>query len=89
MADPAKRLRMTYAEYLVAERASETKHELVDGEMWAMSGGTITHGQLIKSVTEKLLGMTRGGPCRPYPSDVRVYVEALGGELAVDELYAG
>ncbi len=84
MADPAQKLRMTYAEYLAFEQSAPTKHEFADGEIWAMSGGTITHARLITNVTVALAGMLRGGSCRPYSSDARIYVEALGDGLYPD-----
>ena len=40
MARPASTARMSYDEYLVAESASETRHEFLNGEVWAMAGGT-------------------------------------------------
>lgn len=43
MGEAAKQLKMTPAEYLAFERASTEKHEYVDGEIFAMSGGTREH----------------------------------------------
>ena len=40
MARPASIARMTYAEYLAAEAASDIRHEYLNGEVWAMAGGT-------------------------------------------------
>ena len=37
---------MTYAEYLVFEEASETKHEYVNGEARPRPGGTPEHARL-------------------------------------------
>jgi Uma2 family endonuclease len=42
--------RMSYQEYLALERASETKHEYVNGEVFAMAGGTPEHGRLAVNV---------------------------------------
>jgi hypothetical protein len=41
---------MTYAEYLAAEAASDTKHEYLRGEVFAMAGGTPTHARLAMAV---------------------------------------
>ncbi len=84
MADPALKLPMTYAEYLAFERASPTKHEFVDGEVWAMAGGTPEHGRLAAAVIGILYAMLHGRPCRPYSSDVRVYIEQLNEALYPD-----
>ncbi len=46
MAEQARAIRMTYAEYLELERTSSVKHEYVNGEAYAMGGGTPEHGRL-------------------------------------------
>jgi uncharacterized protein len=48
------RRRMTYEEYLAFERASETKHEYVNGEVFAMAGGTREHARLVPAVRSGL-----------------------------------
>jgi Uma2 family endonuclease len=75
MADPAKR-RASYAEYLVAERASETKHEYVGGVIVAMAGGTIEHGRLVSRLTVLLSAALAGRPCVVLPADVRVRIRS-------------
>jgi Uma2 family endonuclease len=78
MAEPARKLTHTFAEYLALEAASDTKHEYLDGEIFAMSGGTIEHGALAANVIRELGGALRGRPCRVLTSDVRVRVLATG-----------
>lgn len=77
MAHPAT-ARMTYAEYLAAEVVSEVRHEFLNGEVWAMAGGTPQHGALAVSVTLALGAALRGKPCRGYSSDVRVRIPQTG-----------
>ncbi len=43
----AKRLKLSYAEYVSRENASETRHEFIDGELFAMAGGTPEHSAII------------------------------------------
>jgi Uma2 family endonuclease len=69
---------MTYAEYLAAEVASEVRHEFLNGEVWAMAGGTPRHGALAAAMTGELHAALRGGPCRGYSSDVRVRIPETG-----------
>jgi Uma2 family endonuclease len=69
--------RMSYAEYLAAELKSELKHQLVDGVMYAMSGGTRRHAYLQARVIGALLGALRGKPCVPYAADLRVFLPKL------------
>lgn len=69
---------MTYSDYLAFEAASTTKHEYVDGEVFAMAGGTITHGALAMAVGTALSNALRDRACRVLSSDVRVRVKASG-----------
>ena len=71
----AEKLRMTYAEYLVAEEASETKHEYLRGEVFAMAGTTFEHA-LIASNLLRAIGNRLVGPCVVVGSDARVRIEA-------------
>ncbi len=84
MADAAKKLTMTYEEYVVAEEASETKHEFVDGEMYAMSGGQPLHALLPARMIALLARSFGTGPCRTYSSDMRVFVPEVGAGFYPD-----
>jgi Uma2 family endonuclease len=78
MTDPAPKVRTTFAEYLALELKAETKHEYVNGEVFAMAGGTIEHGRLANSVTIQLGIALQGKPCATLSSDVRVRVVETG-----------
>jgi Uma2 family endonuclease len=78
MNEPARKLTFTFAEYLEQERASDTKHEFVNGEIFAIAGGTIEHGRLAANTAGVLFAQLRGRPCAAYSSDVRVRVLATG-----------
>jgi len=69
---------MSYAEYLAFEAESETKHEYLDGEVFAMAGGTIVHGALAMAVGAALSNALRDRACRVLSSDVRVRSKATG-----------
>jgi Uma2 family endonuclease len=73
---PAVPHRVTYADYLAAERASAAKHEYLRGEVIAMAGGTPEHGRLAAAVIGELRNALRGHPCAPFSSDVRVRILA-------------
>jgi Uma2 family endonuclease len=78
MVGPAPKPRATFAEYLARERASETKHELINGDIYAMAGGTLRHGLLSLNVGAELRAQLRDRPCRVFNSDVRVRVLETG-----------
>ncbi|HET7503634.1 MAG TPA: Uma2 family endonuclease [Kofleriaceae bacterium] len=75
---PAAIGHMTYADYLALEASSDTRHEYLDGEVFAMAGGTITHGALAMAVGTALSNALRDRACRVLSSDVRVRAKATG-----------
>jgi Uma2 family endonuclease len=77
MSSAAARRQVSIAEYLAGEQAGEPKHQLIDGEVFAMGGGSPEHAALIASVGLALGTQLRGRPCRPYASELRVGVEGL------------
>lgn len=70
--------RYTYAEYVALEEASPTKHEFLDGEIYAMAGGSEEHSALAAEVLRSLGNAIGSRPCRVHTSDLRIYVEAAG-----------
>lgn len=78
MARSAPIARMTYDEYLAVEATSEIRHEFLNGDVWAMAGGTPEHGALAAAVIRELGIALRGKPCRVYTSDVRVRIMPTG-----------
>lgn len=67
---------MIYEEYLAFERASETKHEYVNGEVFAIAGGTREHARLAGALIAALGRGLDGKPRATFTSDVRVRIEA-------------
>ncbi|MBE2267705.1 MAG: Uma2 family endonuclease, partial [Anaerolinea sp.] len=65
-------------EYLAFERASEFKHEYLNGEIFAMSGGSEEHILINANVVTALRTQLRGRPCKLYGSDMRVRVKPGG-----------
>jgi Uma2 family endonuclease len=70
--------RLTEAEYLEIERRAECKSEFLDGEMFAMAGGTPNHSLIAANLIFALMMQLKGGPCRVYTSDLRVKVQESG-----------
>jgi Uma2 family endonuclease len=69
---------LTPEEYLAVERASETRHEYLDGQMVAMPGGSYEHSLIGANLIQSIGRQLRGGPCRVLSSDMRVLVSATG-----------
>jgi Uma2 family endonuclease len=78
MTSPAHRIHYTYAEYLALEASSNVKHEYLDGQIYAMAGGTPEHAALAASVVGLLFAALRRGRCRVHDADLRVRVPATG-----------
>lgn len=64
-----------YADYLSLEHYGETKHEFVDGEIYAITGGTPRHALLAAEVLAALRNQLGRGECRVFTSDLRVRVQ--------------
>ena len=57
----AQSLKLSYAAYAKREGTGETKHEFFDGEVFAMSGGSIAHGRLGTRVRDAIKGGLASG----------------------------
>lgn len=69
--------RCSPAEYLARERQAERRSEYVNGEILAMDGASRAHNRIRLNVGSLLTALTRGTPCEPFASDMRVRVSAL------------
>lgn len=65
---------MTPQEYLEWEATQEFKHEYVDGEVFAMTGGTIPHNLVGGNLYALLKSHLRGKGCRVFIADVKVQI---------------
>lgn len=72
------RQRFTFVDYLALESISPVKHEYLDGEVWAMAGGTPDHAAIAINVAVALATALRSQPCRVFGADLRVRVKATG-----------
>lgn len=58
--------------YLEWEAKQEIRHELVNGEVHAMTGGSLRHDTIANNLRAELRAALRGGPCRPQGPDAKV-----------------
>lgn len=66
--------RYTLEEYLALERESEEKYEFWGGEIFAMSGGTLLHDQIMGNSYEQLRVELRGRDCRVFTNNMQIKV---------------
>lgn len=68
----------SYAAYLEHERHTGAKHEFLDGQIFAMSGGTPEHARLTFRVAAALDQLVDPAKCRLFSSDLKVRVKPTG-----------
>jgi len=74
----ATKFNVTETEYLRIERSSEIKHEYYQGEMFAMAGASRKHNLIASNLIRDLGNQLRKGPCRVFPSGMRVKIDKIG-----------
>jgi Uma2 family endonuclease len=77
---------MSPAEFLELERRAETKHELWDGEVFAMAGASVAHNVLVANLARVLGNLLLDRPCLVLPSDMKVHVPSSAGYVYPDLL---
>jgi Uma2 family endonuclease len=77
MTAPVGLHRYSFQDYLAVEQISTIRHEYLNGEIYAMAGGSILHAGLSAAVLASLHAQL-GGRCRVYSSDLRIRVRATG-----------
>ncbi|MCA9570774.1 MAG: Uma2 family endonuclease [Myxococcales bacterium] len=73
-----------YLAFARFERETEGRHELEDGRVVAMSGGTPAHARLPMNLAAALYPQLGSGPCAVYSGDLRIYVEATANSYYPD-----
>src|SRR5258708_35761417 len=62
----------TVEDYLTIERASEERHEYLDGQIYAMAGESGEHGDISVNLIASLATQLKGTPCRARTKDTKV-----------------
>lgn len=73
--DPYPEYRYSEEEYFALDRVSRIRHELIDGQILAMSGASKRHSLITVSVASAILARTRGRECAVFSSDMRVSID--------------
>ncbi len=69
---------MSPQDYLNWEATQEIKHAYVDGDVFAMTGGTVAHNLIAGNLFALLKAHLRGKGCRVFIADVKVEVSEAG-----------
>ncbi len=77
---------MTAEAYLAFEATSSDKHEFVRGELFAMSGTTDTHNDLVLNVCNLLRAQVASRGCRVHFLDLKLRIERADAYFYPDVL---
>jgi len=69
---------MAPEDYLEWEAQQEVRHEYLNGEVYAMTGGTLPHNTIAINLTTLLKQPVRRRGCRIFMADVKVQISAVG-----------
>ncbi|MBD2143155.1 Uma2 family endonuclease [Anabaena sp. FACHB-1250] len=78
IAIPQQPAKMTIEEYLAWELNQDIRYEYINGEVFAMTGGTIPHNDIALNLYTSLRPHLRPRGCRINVSDVKVQVTSKG-----------
>jgi Uma2 family endonuclease len=70
--------RMTSQEYLEWEEQQPCKYEYVNGEVFAMTGGTLPHNSIALNLASALKNHLRGKGCKVFMADAKVAISEKG-----------
>ena len=66
--------KLTPEEYPAFERRSEVRHEYADGELFAISGASEPHNQIVVNLSREINTQFKGRSCKVYTNDMRVRI---------------
>lgn len=70
----ANKHRIDAQQYIQGELNSTIKHELINGEVFAMVGASAVHNLISLNIAGALHQHLKGKPCRPYMNDMKVRI---------------
>lgn len=73
---PIPSKRYTLEEYYEREPLAEARHEFHDGEILAMSGGSMEHSQIAINLGREISQRLKGSPCQVFESNLRSRIES-------------
>ena len=65
-------------EYLELERQAETRHEFVDGIIYAMAGESLSHSQICVNLAGEVRAKLKGKDCQALSPNMKVRAESKG-----------
>ncbi|KJH72444.1 Uma2 family endonuclease [Aliterella atlantica] len=66
---------ISFPDYLKAEESSKVRHEYLNGQIFAMTGGSREHNLITLNIGTRLRTHLRGKSCQVFVSDMKVRIE--------------
>lgn len=68
------------ADYFALERETDIRHELLDGQVFAMVGGSFNHSRIVGNVFREISAHLKGKPCEVFSESTKLrFPSKLGG----------
>ncbi len=65
---------ISWEDYEAGELQSEIRHEFVNGQVFAMAGGSDNHNRIALNIAAELRRQLKGNPCEPFTSDMKLRI---------------
>ena len=63
---PKQEVLISEQSYFDLEKQTDTRHEYIDGYVYAMVGGSFNHGTLVGAIAGEIRNHLKGKPCRVF-----------------------
>lgn len=77
----ARQRRISVDDYLAAEDGAEIRHEYIDGELYAMTGASRSHGLITLNLATFLRPRLRGTACQIFTNDMKVRLKITDQDI--------
>mgnify|MGYP006306247721 CR=1 FL=1 len=76
-AQPLKEINIFPIDYLEFERSSNLRHEYFNGEIFAMTGSSLSHNRISSNIVHGIRSKVSDSACDVFSNDMRVKVDEL------------
>ena len=70
-------VQVSEAEYFALEKHTEIRHELLDGQVYAMVGGSFNHVTLTGTLAGEIRTHLKGNPCRVFAESIKLKIPQI------------
>ncbi|MBK6756814.1 MAG: Uma2 family endonuclease [Moraxellaceae bacterium] len=63
---------MSEEDYFALEKQTDTRHEYINGEVYAMVGGSFNHGRITQNIASEIRHHLKGKPCEVFAESTKV-----------------